>query len=65
MSVLLDLVAFDTIDHSVLLDCLDDWVDVTRFALELLRQHGYSHLHPQRAAIVCPKVQFWVLFFFV
>lgn len=49
--VLLDLVAFDTVDYSVLLDCLHDWVDVTPYALKLLCQHSNSHLHPQISAI--------------
>lgn len=49
--VLLDLVAFDTVDYSVLLDCLHDWVDVTLSALKLLCQHSNSHLHPQISAI--------------
>lgn len=36
--VLLDRVAFDTVDYSVLLDCLHDWVDATLSALKLLSQ---------------------------
>lgn len=49
--VLLDLVAFDTVDYSVLLDCLHDWVNVTLSALKLLFQRSNSHLHPEISAI--------------
>lgn len=55
MVVLLDLVAFDTVCHSVLLLCLHDRVDVTLSALVLLCQHRNSDLHPQ-SAIKCRMV---------
>lgn len=63
MVVLLDLVAFDTVCHSVLLLCLHDRVDVTLSALVLLCQHRNSDLHPQ-SAIKCRMVYCWLLFFF-
>lgn len=59
--VLLDLLAFDTVDYSVLLDCLHDWLDVALSALKLPCQHRNSHLHSQISEPAYPEVHFFFI----
>lgn len=55
--VLLDRVAFDTVNYSVLLDCLHDCADVIPSSPKLLRQRSNSHLQPQIPVIARPLIR--------
>lgn len=55
--VLLGRVAFDTVNYSVLLDCLHDCADVIPSLPKLLRQRSNSHLQQQKPVIARPLIQ--------